>query len=380
MAPLFFNLLVNSAFSLACGLVIVGFAVWLFRVKTGGWKLFLFSLPFVKIVFDLFAGLPRNSVLLHGIDPFSLPKFHQLLEVGFGVGSFGPSLSLIFSVKGLDGQRYAASVGDYLTIWLNRTFGADALNGVVFAILSISILLMVRRIFLAFKFEKERRRDRVSASDIKRIRLGWRRVDIYSSSKFTGTPFTGGILRPYICIPQKALEKLNSSELEAVMAHELAHIHHFDLPMTIAVQVLGDLFWFVPGYRWLSRKVDRLREIVADEWAVKRGAQPAHLASALVKLKEIPETPSKFILYSAFFREKSLLKTRVQRLLGENPEKESRFGWNVKAVRLVIVIGVIMTVMLATLGGNQTNREIKNPDWFLELMKKAGFEVLTLKK
>ena len=36
MPAMFCNLLVNSSFSLACGLLIVGFAIWLFRVKTSG--------------------------------------------------------------------------------------------------------------------------------------------------------------------------------------------------------------------------------------------------------------------------------------------------------------------------------------------------------
>lgn len=102
-----------------------------------------------------------------------------------------------------------------------------------------------------------------------------------------------------------------------------------NLIVTILIQGLGDVFWFVPGYRWLSRKIDRLREIVADSWTVSSNIEPHFLASALLKLKEIPESNGRFVLYSAFFREKSLLKERVERLMGTVKDKNPRFGWQI---------------------------------------------------
>lgn len=157
---------------------------------------------------------------------------------------------------------------------------------------------------------------------------------------------------------------LSKEELNAVLKHELGHIRQFDLLVTILIQVLGDFFWFVPGYRWLSRKIDRLREIVADQWAVTNGAIPEVLASALVRLKEIPETNDRFILYSDFFREKSLLKIRVKRLIEENFEKAPRFGWQYKWVRYAMTVWIASAVMFTTIGGNHTTAELKNPEWF----------------
>ncbi len=151
-------------------------------------------------------------------------------------------------------------------------------------------------------------------------------------------------------------------------------MRQFDLAVTIAVQMLGDLFWFIPGYRWLSRKIDRLREIVADQWAVRSGIEPPLLASALIKLKEIP-APDRFILYSAFFREKSLLKFRVQRLLGEGKERAPRLGWQFKWVRVVVAFWILTAVMTATFGGNHRTDKIKNPEWVDQLLRKWGLDV-----
>ena len=84
MTVAFFNLLVNSIFSLAAGVLVAVFFLWLFRVETGPWKLFLLSLPFLKIVYDFARGVPGNSVLWTGIDPFTLPPKHHLLRIDSG--------------------------------------------------------------------------------------------------------------------------------------------------------------------------------------------------------------------------------------------------------------------------------------------------------
>jgi beta-lactamase regulating signal transducer with metallopeptidase domain len=177
-------------------------------------------------------------------------------------------------------------------------------------------------------------------------------VDVYLSKSFTGTPFTGGIFKPYICIPFTTYKRLTEKEINAVIAHELGHIRQFDIVFTMFIQALGDIFWFIPGYRWLCRKIDRTREIVADQYAVKNGISGEFLASALLKLKELPDCGNKFILYSALTLEKSLLKTRIGRLLGDLIDKKERLGWRYLGVRWAVTFCIIGTVMNSTLAGN----------------------------
>jgi beta-lactamase regulating signal transducer with metallopeptidase domain len=369
---IFFNLLANATMSLAVGLMIVGICLWFFRIETGRWKIFFLSLPFLKIVYDLVRGLPADSVLVAGIDPFMLPPKHQYFMVGAGFSTWGPIFNAVFGVRDVSGTEYAASVGDYLAIWLNREFGPGIPLAAVSLVLGVALTLLSIRIVHALRFERRRKHDRKSARLLKTISGRFRDVDVYVSDGFSGTPFTGGFVRPYICIPSDSYASLTREELEAVISHELGHIRQFDLAITVGVQLLGDLFWFVPGYRWLSRKIDRMREIVADQWALANGAEPALLASALIKLREIPETPERFVLYSAFFREKSLLKERVERLLGSKKEKRARFGWNKPLVRYVASFWIFMSVMIATFGGNHATATLANPEWVDHLMRQLG--------
>jgi Zn-dependent protease with chaperone function len=359
---------------MACGLVVVGFFIWFFRVETGPWKLFLLSLPFVKIVYDFLQGLPENSILRVGLDPFTLPARHQLLQVDAGFGFWGPTFRLMFAVKDRIGQEFSASVGDYLTIWLDKKFGSEIPFMILAAALAVSATLIVIRLAHIFEFERRRRADRRTAVQMRFQKLKFRSVDIYLSKTFSGTPFTGGLRKPYICIPVDAETRLSPTELEAVIAHELGHIRQLDIGVTVLVQLLGDLFWFVPGYRWLSRKIDRMREIVADQWAIHMGVEPALLASALLKLREIPEPPSSYTLYSAFFREKSLLKIRIERLVGLASEKRARFGWRNLGLRMLLSIWIFVSVMGATFGGNHPDSVEIIPRWFNQMVQDLRFD------
>lgn len=370
MIFIFFNLLVNSILSLAIGLMLVYFFIWFFRVETGRWKVFLLSLPFVKIIYDFARGVPEKSVLFSGVDPFSLPPKHQLLSIGAGFDGWTPYVSTVFSVNALDGKTYNSSIGDYLLIWIHRTFGNEIPLIIVSSVLSISLALLTIRIVQYYKFETRRRKDRATCSTFKKLPAGARVVDIYISNNFSGTPFTGGIIKPYICLPEDAIQKLTPEELNAVIAHEMGHVRYYDLLVTVFIQGLGDLFWFVPGYRWLSRKIDRLREVVADSWAVSSNVKPHFLASALLKLKEIPEGSDRFVLYSAFFREKSLLKERVERLIGEVKEKRPRFGWQNRWVRYGVTIFISVVVLNSVFGCNFKNEAVmKAPEWIENLFK-----------
>lgn len=370
MTFIFFNLLVNSILSLAIGLMLVYFFIWFFRVETGRWKVFLLSLPFVKIIYDFARGVPEKSVLFSGVDPFSLPPKHQLLSIGAGFDGWTPYVSTVFSVNALDGKVYNSSIGDYLLIWLHRTFGNEIPLIIVSSVLSVSLALLTIRIVQYYNFEKRRRKDRASCSTFKTMTVGRRPVDVYISNHFSGTPFTGGIIKPYICLPEDAIQKLTPEELDAVIAHEMGHVRYYDLLVTVFIQGLGDLFWFVPGYRWLSRKIDRLREVVADSWAVSSNVKPHFLASALLKLKEIPEGSDRFVLYSAFFREKSLLKERVERLVGDVKEKRPRFGWQNRWVRYGVTIFISVVVLNSVFGGNFKNEAVmKAPEWIENLFK-----------
>ncbi|MFN7685701.1 MAG: M56 family metallopeptidase [Oligoflexia bacterium] len=364
------NLIVNSACSFMAGILVVAAVIRLFRVGNSQWKLFLLSLPFVKIIWDIGRGIPSSSVIFSGINPLSLPPKSQTLTIGAGFSEFGPIFNLVFTANDLSGRAHSTSLADYIAALLMKYAHPSTPRTVLLMILGVSFFLIARRVFLATRFELKRKSHRVTDKPLREIRVSFRKVDVYISSAFSGTPFTGGIFHPYVCFPESTFLSLTDAEREAVIQHEIAHIRHWDLLATLAIKVLGDVFWFIPLYRFLSRKIDRLRELLADQVAVRAGASSAQLASALVKLREAPLSSHQPILYSAFFREPALLKIRVNELLGTAPTRASRLGWNNRFARVLIAAWTAGAVMIATFGGNHQIKNDPLPKWVERLIER----------
>ena len=55
-----------------------------------------------------------------------------------------------------------------------------------------------------------------------------------------------------ICLPEKALNELNESQLEGMIAHELAHVVRGDYFWILLLQVVRTLFFFQPLHRQVT--------------------------------------------------------------------------------------------------------------------------------
>jgi len=366
---LLFNLLLNSICSFLAGILVVWFAIEFFRLEDGRTKLFLYALPFIKILWDFTHGLPNSSILYAGINPLNLPPKHQNLSVWAAFTKFGPIFSISFSAKDLFGNIYSTSLADYIVFWTGGHIHPYAPKIILYIFLLISFFFIGKRFWQIIYFTFCRIWDRFSARCIRKIPLKFRLVDVYISKRFSGVPFAGGIIFPYICFPQDSFESLTEIEREAVIKHELAHICHWDLPQAFGIKFLGDLFWFVPFYNKLSRAIDDLREILADERAIKLGAHPIYLAQALLKLQESLQQRKQEARYCAFFRNGHLIKTRIQNLLGNKKKRTPRFGMQNIWVRTIFVFWITSAVMVATVGGNHADEDRPVAHWVEKLMR-----------
>jgi heat shock protein HtpX len=105
---------------------------------------------------------------------------------------------------------------------------------------------------------------------------------------------------PRLHVTRKLLDLLEPSELEAVIAHELAHIAHRDALVMTVTGLPGDALWkagggstFNPGgyvgffARIGSLSLSRHRELAADRAAAVLTGRPSALASALLKMRGV---------------------------------------------------------------------------------------------
>lgn len=103
--------------------------------------------------------------------------------------------------------------------------------------------------------------------------------------------FVCGVWRPTVLLSTWMIEHLDRRELEAVLAHELAHVARRDYPLGWVATVLRDAFCYLPTSGAVYRQLQREQELACDDLAVGVTARPLALAGALAKVWHAAATP-----------------------------------------------------------------------------------------
>lgn len=107
------------------------------------------------------------------------------------------------------------------------------------------------------------------------------------------TPMTAGWWRPVVFVPAALITGMPAHLLEALLAHELAHIKRHDYIVNLMQTVIEVLLFFHPAVWWISRQIRTEREKIADDLAARTLGEPRRLALALQKLEMLrPSGPS----------------------------------------------------------------------------------------
>jgi beta-lactamase regulating signal transducer with metallopeptidase domain len=141
-----------------------------------------------------------------------------------------------------------------------------------------------------------------------------RKIEIRTTGR-AHSPVTFGVLAPVILLPAALVFQLSPAHLEAVIAHELAHVKRNDYLSNLLLSTLEVLFFFHPCYWWMSQTVKELRENAADELALKAGISATDLANALAEVLQFAsQPPPELSLAAGKKRNPTLL--RIKRMLG----------------------------------------------------------------
>lgn len=100
-------------------------------------------------------------------------------------------------------------------------------------------------------------------------------------------PMVIGWIRPVILVPAAALAGLDPTALEAVIAHELAHVRRRDYLWNILQSAVEALFFYHPATWWISRQIRAERENCCDDAAVSACGDRLLYARALTALEEL---------------------------------------------------------------------------------------------
>ncbi len=154
-------------------------------------------------------------------------------------------------------------------------------------------------------------------------------VRIFASASAT-VPTVIGAWRPLILLPASVIAGLPQEQLEAVIAHELAHVARHDFVVNLAQCVVEVLLFFHPAVWWLSRQIREEREMCCDAIAAELCGDRLLYSRALLALEE-QRAPIGLALAASG----GDLRLRIERLMGIERRRASGSGLALTAVVLV---------------------------------------------
>ena len=131
-------------------------------------------------------------------------------------------------------------------------------------------------------------------------------------SSLVQVPTVVGWLKPIVLVPMGALTGLEPELVEALLAHELAHIRRHDYLVNVLQGVVEAILFYHPAVWWVSREMRRERELCCDDVAVSACGNPLTYVRALTELEQYRPAH----LNPALAANGGSLSGRVARLLG----------------------------------------------------------------
>ena len=203
-------------------------------------------------------------------------------------------------------------------LWAAERF-ASALPWLAFARALGACLLALRLaggwlVAQRLKREPAPLRERVWQETLARLarRLRVSRPVQLCASALVEVPTVVGCLRPVILLPVCALTALSAPQLEALIAHELAHIRRYDYLVNLLQAIVETLLFYHPAVWWLSRRVRTEREHCCDDLAVAATGDVLLYAHALTTLETLRRRTGVSLVVAA---NGGSLVQRIERLL-----------------------------------------------------------------
>ena len=143
-----------------------------------------------------------------------------------------------------------------------------------------------------------------------------------------------GFIRPVVLIPASWLTQLTPEMIEAIIAHELAHIRRWDLWVNLEQRIIETLLFYHPAVWWLSSRIRLEREMCCDEIAAECFDRVLYARS----LESVARIGHGNLLMATSINggKKMKLLNRIRYLLGLAPADAAGNWWAVGFVAMVL--------------------------------------------
>jgi beta-lactamase regulating signal transducer with metallopeptidase domain len=179
------------------------------------------------------------------------------------------------------------------------------------------------------------------------------------------SPVTAGALAPLVLVPASLATGMAPQLLEALLAHELAHVRRHDYLVNLVQSTIEILLFYHPAVWWLSHRIRVERELIADDLAASALGEPRRLALALSELDLFQLSTPQLAPGAIGMRGK--LMSRIKRLV--RPQSET-LNWKLALPALALAL----TAAIHAHAGTQPAAQAASPksDVHITLREERG--------
>jgi beta-lactamase regulating signal transducer with metallopeptidase domain len=198
-------------------------------------------------------------------------------------------------------------------------------------------------------------------------RLGIARKVVLGLVDDLASPVTAGCLCPLVLVPASLATGMAPQLLEALLAHELAHVRRHDYLVNLVQSAVEILLFYHPAVWWLSHRIRVERELIADDLAASALGEPRRLALALSEL-DLFQLSSQQLALGAHGGGK--LMSRIKRLV--RPQKEP-LNWKLALPALALALTAAIHAHAGTAASTAADTALPSAQ------PKPGFHHITLR-
>ena len=190
-----------------------------------------------------------------------------------------------------------------------------------------------------------------------------RDVRLVSSDKFL-SPFTIGVFKPVIFLPEILLKKADLQTLETIIAHQMAHIKRLDCLWVKIQNIIQFVYFFHPLAWYANSQINLARERICDRMVLARGIiSPADYGKSMITVLKMNLMGIEGVGFlPSFSNARKKFQFRLEEIKGAQIMKNQN---PVFAILIIISLGILILPMSCDqensepVSGQQNSPEIK---------------------
>ncbi len=296
--------------------------------------------------------------LMLGLSIFNFTNnYDNNLDTATNTNSLDQSESTNVLLIDLNNTEINATSKEVLAKFKNKLENIDKYFPLIVNIWIIGMLIFIVKFILNYLYTNRLKKIKItSISEEWLVRflklqeqLKINRTVSYIESQLIKIPLVLGYLKPVIVIPVEMLSGIPSNQIEAIIAHELAHIRRNDYIFNVLQTIIETVFFFHPAVWYISSRIRNERENCCDDMALTVCDGSLVYAKALVSVQEL--TLGKHYAAVAFSGRKKHLLNRIKRMIMKQKVKSN---FTDKIIAAIIILSGVLALSF-TYKANITN-------------------------